>query len=288
MIIRLPKRPFVNGDRFPYLLMSDLHVGAADCEKDLIRDDLKWAKKHGARVFIAGDVFDLLLPKDHKRYNPSRLDRELQGKDAVFNTALDLGSKLLKPYADLIDMIGCGNHETAITKFHSADITSLLVERLSTAKHKVVHGGYTGAIIQSFRHKSGNGCQWTVWYHHGIGGAAAVTRGMIDFNRFASYVRNADLLWCGHKHYRWVSNARELRIPERGGEMYSKDVLHCMTGAYTGDGIEQIDEEGNYLTDWSREKGFAPAGRGGIRLWVTPFRSRANNRIWVPRMEAVV
>jgi hypothetical protein len=285
MIIRLPTRIYRCGESFPYLLMSDLHFGAAWCDRALIRSDLQWARKHNARIRIAGDVWDLILPKDRKRFVPSCLDPELRGKDNILNAALDLACRELGPYADLIEMIGCGNHETAITKHHGADMVALLIDRLSTPKHQIHHGGYTGAIVQHFRRKDGGGCRWVVWYHHGKGGAAPVSKGMIDFNRFSTYVRDADVLWCGHKHHRWVEDTSELRVPLTGNDFEIYPRKHIMTGAYDRGNHPQHDDDGNYVSDFATEGGFAPAGRGGIRLMVSIALTHNTPR---PRTEVIL
>lgn len=272
MIIDLPRKTYkTSNDVYHYLLMSDLHIGAANCDKQRIVDDLDWAKANKADVFIAGDVFDALWPKDHKRFNPSALDPLITSTDAVLNAALKLGVKMLKPYAELIRMIGCGNHETATIKYHSADMIAMLIEQLGG---DVRHGGYTGAIRQNFRRKDGGGTQFVVYYHHGIGGAAPVTKGMIDFNRFSSWVRGADVLWLGHKHNRFACQVQECRVPEKSKDLELVNVWHVMSGAYTTpQGHRQFDDDGNYQSHWSIEKGFAPQGQGGAKLAVHIDRS---------------
>ena len=269
MITRLPCQAYKNGgDSFHFMLMSDLHIGAANTDKALIRRDLELARTHNARIFMNGDLFDLILPSDHKRFNPAVLDPCLRDTDAILNATLNMGCDMLRPYADLIDMIGVGNHEVSTSKHHSVDIVSLLIERLSTPGHKIAHGGYTGAIVQPFRRKAGGGTNFSIWYHHGYGGSAPVSKGLITFHRASTYVSGCDVLWLGHAHNRLCDHAVELRIPPQGGRWKWHDVRHIMTGAYTGNGQAQIDDIGNYRPNWAREKGFAPQGRGGVLLKV--------------------
>lgn len=285
MIYRFKRAYQKTTDRFPYLLMSDLHIGAASCDKELIASELQWARDNKARVAIAGDVFDLLLPKDHKRFNPTVLDPLIRNTDSVLNATLNMGVKILKPYADLIDLIGCGNHETSITKYHATDIIALLCERLSTPKHQVQHGGYTGAWVNTYSRPSGGDGGGTgsfvIRYHHGMGGAAPVTKGLIDFARFSSWMRDADVIWFGHKHNRTLAHVRESRIPRQGSDFELRDVFHVQTSSYDTDQHPQFDSEGTYTTNWGTEKGFAPQGRGGAKLWVSIESKSAKPRIEV-------
>ena len=273
MVIRLPKINFRTGESQAVLLMSDLHIGASNCDKALIRSELDWAKENNAIALIAGDVFDLILPKD-PRFVPNVLDKALANSSAILNGAIDMAADLLGPYADQLHVIGCGNHETSAAKHLSTDIISLLIERLqlqASEGHTIHHGGYTGAVVIPFGRDAGGSRSYKIWYHHGMGGAAPVTKGMIDFNRVSTYISGVDCRWMGHKHNRLVNQVTELSVPTFGPELVARPVWHIMTGAYTSSvGDSQFDPGGHYRTDWAREKGFAPQGVGGCKLWLTP------------------
>ncbi len=92
-------------------LMSDLHLGAAHVDYKRIERDLREAKAAGDRILINGDVFDFILPSDHKRFSPDALHSRLRGRRDILNACLEWGTEFLAPYADQIDMIGIGNHE---------------------------------------------------------------------------------------------------------------------------------------------------------------------------------
>jgi hypothetical protein len=282
MIIRLPRLFYEScEERFYFHHMSDLHIGAADCRRDLIDEELREAKERNARVLIAGDVFDAITPKD-PRFSMDVLAPELRAaatsSGAVLNRAVDMAFDWLAPYAGIIHMIGSGNHETSVGKWASTDIIHLLIERLQAAApegHTIHHGGYTGAIVQRFSEpKCGGGKTfgksrtWNIYYHHGAGGASPVTKGMIDFNRIASYTEGCDVLWIGHKHNKFVDRADTLRVPMQGEQLVRRKQWRIMSGAYTGDGTAQFDDAGNYRPDWAREKAFAPQGQGGVTVEV--------------------
>ena len=279
MLIRLP-RVMLSGSTecARYMLMSDLHIGSAHMDRELLRADLQWAKDNNAHVFIAGDVFDLILPKDHKRYTPEVYCKELRdGGSNIINTSLKLGVSLLGPYAGCIDMIGCGNHETSVQKYHATDIVAMLIEQLSTkGKHQIRHGGYTGGIsipitpkvaCKGRENTFNNTRTLNIYYHHGSGGAAPVSKGMIDFHRMATFVDRAHVLWCGHKHNRFVDHAKIKSFGSTTENFFYYDQFRIMTGSYATDGEgSQIDKDGCYVQSWEREKHFAPQGRGGIKL----------------------
>lgn len=277
MIIRIPQRQWKPTS---VLLISDTHIGAHDCDKAMLRADLEWAKSTGADILVNGDLCDLVLPKDHKRFTPSILDDAITATDSVVNATVDLCVGLLKPYAKQIRMIGTGNHESAMQKHHSLDVTRLIIRELNhEAGADIRHGGYTGAVVWTFRRDAGGGAAFAVYYHHGFGGCAPVTKGMIDFNRLSTYARGADVIWCGHKHWRWASQVVERHIPQRGDQFIDRPVWHIMTGSYVGGPPEQFDRDGNYQSRWATEKGFLPQGKGGAKLMLTPIRGEGRGEI---------
>jgi len=286
MVVKLPHWEYeVMGERKNVLFMSDLHIGEAGCRKDLIVDDLNWARQNDAVVLMAGDIFGLILPKDHKRYNPSRIDPDIVHRDDQIRAHLRMGMDILSPYAKHLYMIGCGNHETKVLKYHSIDIIAQLVEELRVHHGSPVkHGAYSGAVILPFWRKEdhSNGGGFRVWYHHGRGADAPVTKGLIDFHRISTYVEGADVLWMGHKHHRYVVSTKVESVPIQGSSMLKRDVWHIMTGAYTeSDKDEQLDEHGSYQSDFVIEKGYAPQGLGGVRMTLEMKRGHKDTRVKV-------
>ena len=192
-------------------------------------------------------------------------------------------------------MIGVGNHETSMIKYHGFDAVHLLIERLGS---HIVHGGYTGILklpldimyekkpkeekttkkkSKSKKRKPDNkepeyqrtgGLVYRIWYHHGKGGNAPVTEGLIDFARASSYVHGADILWMGHKHRRYVHEEPVIRCnsSHNAKSIYPTAMWYVMSGCYSREGESQFDQQGYYRTSWAREKGMKPVGCGGVRI----------------------
>lgn len=278
MTISRPKPLTVaSGSEQGFTLMSDLHIGAPHVDYKLIEHELKQAKEKGDRILVNGDVFDAILPKDHKRFAPDALHPRLQGRNNILNEAVKWATEIFEPYVDSIDMMGMGNHDTAVERYHSFDPVLLLIYELEKKKkkadHIIHHGVYTGFIDYRLQ-KKGNGhgsYRWLIWYHHGTGGGAPVTRGMIDLHR-TGWV-DADLIWMGHKHVRVASNIMTLHCPLSGDEPYLRDVRQVITGAYfdtyRGQSQKSVREHGR-RSNYAADSGRAPQGKGGARIVVTP------------------
>ncbi len=268
-----------------FTLMSDLHIGAPQVDYALVRTELETARERGDRVLINGDVFDLICWQDRKRYSPDAVHPRLRGRRDLIPAVIEWGVEILAPYADLLDVIGCGNHDEAATRWHNVDPVALLIHDLrrqlkrADRGHTIHHGGYCGFVDYRFREagreddpsRNGRGRRWVIYYHHGGGGAAPVTKGMIDFNRRDTFV-DSDVIWLGHKHNRWSAAVEKLSCPLRGDDVTTREVRHVMTGAYyktyVGQSQQSIKKHGR-RTNYAADAGMAPQGKGGARVEVT-------------------
>lgn len=266
--MRIPREWDAKHRDYRALLCSDIHYDEPDCDRKLLKEDFDWAKSNGADIFIIGDLWSLIIPQDRKRHTASAQNREDAYVDAVVDKAVDDMAKFLEPYASQVRLIGRGNHETSILRHHGTDPVRRLIEKLDCG---IVDGGYTGAIVYRFSRKGGNTASWSLWYHHGMGGNAPVSKGLISFARAAAWVRGADALWFGHVHNRYAVDAAVSEIPQYGSEICDRQLWYLMSGAYSGK-QNQFDDQGRYKSVWANEKGFAPQGRGGIRLMLSVDR----------------
>ena len=189
---------------FGLALFSDIHLGATDIQEDKLKDDLKRSCDEGRRILFNGDMVEAILPMDKKRYTPSRA---MSNRDDVLNELTYYAVDTLAPYVDFIDLIGTGNHDDAPIKYNGYDIVGAIVTLLNTKRSKTLgnihRAGYQGYARYSIGNQLPSGLKhksaFTIYHHHGSGGSAPVSKGMIDFNRII-YSHDADLYWLGHKH----------------------------------------------------------------------------------------
>jgi len=254
-----------NGDKFNIQLMSDLHLGASSTNEKSILRELDRAKEIGARININGDLFDGILPKDMKRYQPEVIAQGLQGKDDLINQTVEYVCDFLKPYQHLIDGIGMGNHEFALLSHHNINLITWLITRLNQdSDHKTLYLGYSGFLTYRFTYATSNGKVKSVciYYHHGTGGGTApVTKGVIQFNRSNTWIEGADVIWLGHNHER-MSVADVKVAPDQNGNPSFREIRCVRTGSYA-----------NFIDNGYPVKGnMKPQSHGGALLVATLLR----------------
>jgi hypothetical protein len=254
-------------------LMSDLHLGSSQVDYALIEKELKAAKRNGDRVLLGGDVFDLILPGDLKRYEPAKVHARIRGRNDPVNAAVEWAAELLGPYADLIDMVGLGNHETAAQKKGGVDAVRLLVKELNAVRkpdlRPVAQPGYTAYLdyrLQSSP-ESRPCARYVVFYTHGAGKIGSAVASLKKLQCLTSAFA-ADLYWSGHSHAR--AHCTEVMIHAgRTGRPVAKDVKIVVTGSYmvaygaqSPASLSRNGPKGNYAS----EAALAPHGLGGARV----------------------
>lgn len=243
------------------LLQSDEHWDNPHCNRALYRAHLEQALERRAPVIKVGDLFCAMQGKYDPRSTKKDLRPEHQATDyldALVRTAADWHA----PYADILAIAGPGNHETSILKRHETHLTERWVEamRARCPRTPLRCSGFSGWVI--FQFHSGSQVQsHTLWFHHGYGGGGPVTKGVIQTNRRAVYIADADIIVTGHTHDQWIVPIPKLRLTR---ELHPNKVnqVHVCSPGYKND---YADGHGG----WELERGSPPKPQGAIWLHFT-------------------
>jgi hypothetical protein len=251
------------------LFQSDEHIDNPKCRRDLHKFHLEQAKERNAAVFKIGDYFDVMQGKSDKRSSKSDLLPDIKS-DNYINELIDFGYKELAPYKDQIAMIVEGNHESAYRKYHEYNLIQGLARDLQREGSQAIAMGYRGYIRFQFNHAKCNESQsLTAYWTHGYGGGGPVTKGVIQVNRKAVYLKNVDMVFQGHIHERWVMPVTQVGISQHGVET-SSEQTHIQLPTYK-------DEFTGVSKGWHHERGGPPKPLGG--WWVKFYWSTRSKRV---------
>jgi len=259
-------------------LFGDPHIDAPDHAAELLTRDLEKCKADGDIGILMGDVWSMILPQDRKRFSAKYGEK----RDAIINRKVDEAYERFRPYADSLEVIMVGNHETAIIKHHAIDPVAILIDRLNQVKKKgaqdsgkISHGGYTCWLLMLFDRKLTPGISDrssvsnTIWLHHGAGNNAPVTKGMIDGNRIR-VGRNADVYAIAHKHTH-IADTDRVEYLDGYGNIKTKARDFLVIGGYSGETGEDDPDADGYMIDWSAEKFYMPEAQGSVRITFEPY-----------------
>lgn len=251
------------------LLLSDIHWDNPKCNRQLLKSHLDAALAIGADIHLNGDTFCLMQGAYDPRKNKADIRPEHNVAnyiDAVVDTAIEWFS----PYAHLIKVIGYGNHESNIIKRLETDVIERFVNGLNAAnKTNVKIGGYGGWIIYNFSRNNTGSVNYKIKYFHGSGGGGPVTKGTIQFNRMATMVEGADMIWMGHVHedHELTYTVEKISVHNK---VMLRDILMVRTATY-----KEEYNDGKY--GWHVERGAPPKPLGGRWLELKPVRIQSAN-----------
>lgn len=247
--------------RQKFLLLSDLHIDNAKCDRKLLLKVLKQAKEQNAIILIFGDLFCLMQGKGDPRRSKADIRPE-HNKPNYIDAVIKDTAQILKPFASNIALIADGNHETSIIKHIEVDPIDYLLSYLHKYNPDIQHGGYQGFVrLNTYSaYTNSNVKNVDIFFHHGAWGGA-VTKGVLSVNRYASIVKS-DVVVSGHTHDTWYVEHPyyELRT---NGEVIQKTQYHIKTGTFK----QEYLQSGGFQI----EKQVMPKPLGGWWMDVTPI-----------------
>jgi len=243
-----------------FLLSSDRHWDSPDSDRAMQKRHLEQAVERNAMVFDFGDLIDGMGGRNDRRMTKSGIRAEFN-VDGYFTELINQAVDWFKPYAKQFKLIATGNHESAVLKHNEVDLTRQIVRLLNAeANANIVPGKYAGWIrLQFQRSNNASAGRHLIRYTHGSGGSSPVTRGVIQTNRRAVWLPDADTIISGHVHQNWLVTIPRERITERG-RVYFDEQNHLQLPSYKRASLHE---------GFAAERGFAPTPIGAwwLRFW---------------------
>lgn len=239
-------------------VLSDIHWDNPHCDRKLLKKHLNYCKENDIPVIIIGDLFCLMQGRGDNRRNKSDILPEHNNAfylDSIVDTAVEW----FAPYADIIKVIGYGNHETGIIKYQETDLLKRFVEMMNLkCNSNIQTGGYGGWIAYTLHYRKNSIASFKHKYYHGSGGGGIVTKGALNLTRALEMYEDMDLFTMGHIHENSSRNdVRESLITHKGNyKIRQRQIHHCITGTYK-------EEYGDGATGWHIERGAPPKPLGG-------------------------
>ena len=266
----------VDGSSFRMGMFSDIHWDNPKCDWNLLKHDLDYCLKNEIPIMFNGDTFCLM----QGAYDPRKMKGDIRPEhnnaryfDSIVETAVDF----FLPYANLMTVVGYGNHETSIIKRQETDVIQRFVTLLNyKAGSNVMTGGYGGWLIvnQLLKAKSNITQATKIKYFHGSSGGGIITRGAINLTRAMDLYEGYDVFTMGHIHENSARNDVRDSInfhPTKGYYFNHKQIHSMITGTYKEEYI-------NGLYGWHVERGAPMKPVGGRVLTIECGRDRSENK----------
>lgn len=261
----------IEGKETKIAMLSDLHWDNPKCDRDLLKKHLDYCKENDIPVMVNGDFFCLMQGRGDNRRNKSDIRPEHNNAkylDSIVTTAVEW----FTPYADILTVIGYGNHETGIIKWQETDILQRFVDLLNLkCNSNVQTGGYGGWLIVKVMDNT-KIFSTKIKYFHGSGGGGVVTKGALNLTRALELYEGCDVYTMGHIHENSARNDVRDTLSHNAYKGYyvSHKPIHLMiTGTY-----KEEYQEGS--KGWHVERGAPIKPVGGRFLTIKTERDRSN------------
>lgn len=255
-------------DIVPTLFCSDIHLDSIGCKRDILKRHFDEIKEADGLIFIFGDLLDVMGSYGDRRLQREDIDPQfIQHGRTYLDLVAEYTIDFLKPYAKNIALISYGNHEKTINKFHNHDILRSIVWTLNLEQGVNIQlGAYSGWVFLRLRNKrSSQICK--IHYHHGFGGSAKRSKGMLDVQIEAMKYPDANILVRGHTHQKWYDPSTARMRVSPNGRIYKDKIKYIQSGSY-------VDGIGAGKSGWAVEKNFNPTDIGG---WFVDFKLKKSN-----------
>jgi len=259
-----------DGNEAPFLIVSDVHFDSVKCDRELLTQHFKQIKDLGGYVIINGDWFDLMQGKYDPRGSKYDIRPEYNNGDYIDAVIRDSAEWLAQWKLPIF--LSQGNHETNILRRLETNPAERLVTMLRYQGIDAHLGGYSGWLVLRQRRKKKTGrdstLTYTVHYHHGFGGSAPRSKGVLkaDINQMQN--PDADLIIRGHDHNKWMLPISVYRLNSHNTRELKKTVHHLQTGSYKN--------QGDRYGGWETEKGFNATTMGGWFLHLKMVRGKTD------------
>lgn len=254
-------------------LMSDVHFGSSTCDVGAWQADLRKAKAQGSLIYILGDIFDAVVPTDSKRFRSGANDTEYR-VDSMLDAVIDDCADILHSVRRQVVLCLRGNHEDNIIQRCHTDMVRRLCERISDEEHTVHYGGIGCSHVLRIVDGGGKYCLCRMALHHGAGGSAPVSKGVMQFSRVK--LDGYDIVAHGHTHNLTVTPDVRQSIAA-GGTVTHRKRYDISTGGYLNQGLGE-----SYATRKNLPQ--TPVGCA----WVTVCCKRDEDGARYPSMEVTI
>lgn len=223
------------------LLTADRHIDNPASDLQLQRYHLDQAKQRDAFVLDFGDLFDAMQGKQDKRSRKRDIRPEIfENESSYLNGLVNYARDFFGPYSDNLALISRGNHEQSIDNKLEYDLVDALIYKLKAEFNSpVAQGGYRGWVRFLFENGSARFGRNGYWIH-GYGGGGAVTKDVIQTNRKAVYLSNADYVFSGHTHDQWWVPIERTHLLDSGREIWTRQ-HHVKIPSYKDEFFDKND-----------------------------------------------
>ncbi len=250
--------------------LCDLHYSSPLCDRTSAKRYI--TENPECYYIVTGDIFDLILPSDLKRYVHGANDGE---SPDLIDTEVEAICDLLSPISGRVLCWSDGNHESEVLKRHHVNVTKRVCAKLGV--RYVGHSCVLRLLLTKSEDQGGGGGRSVFFHcHHGYGASSRTAGGSLTkYEKAGIAWPDADFHVRSHDHSMVAKPIAQLRWR---GEAISDDLAWLVLG-----GTFLKTYSGGTGCGYGEQKLYNPAVVGQVIMEVRPERTgvRKNARYWI-------
>ena len=235
-------------------ICSDLHIENSNFPLDMWSAFLKERNALPNPMFIGlGDIMDLVVPVDLRRFRPSVRDDCIAARDDWLDATVELAAERLALHGTKWSFLSPGNHEDEFCKRHGTDTIRTLARQLGRR-----YGGYSGYIVLRINTVFPSGKSkviapnFKICYHHGAWGGA-FAKGYNGAVRWFERFEDWHIAAYGHCHQARVDGPMPRYYVTHGSKLKRRPVYLVNANSW----VESLSDDPKRIF-YSERHGYAP------------------------------
>lgn len=257
------------GDRFRFVIFSDVHLGSRLCSLSNFKENLidRYKNDRDAWFIDLGDCCDMIVAQTgDRRFRADMMDPSYVGTSCPIDRMVDDYCELVDPIKDRIIALCDSNHHIEIEKRTGTSPTRRIAAQLwgKDAENRLL--GYAGFLVTHFAYEGGRQDSRTrtlTWaLSHGVGSGGRTDGGVITSIGRVADDTDADISCYGHTHQLWGGDRVILSVDRPSKKVVSKKRIRINSGSY----LKGYSDDAS--TSYVEEKMLRPNSLGHMELSV--------------------
>lgn len=256
--------PSMNRESWRIYVLSDAHIGDASCDEGGLRAYIEGIHDDPqARCLITGDLISA-IGKGDKRLDLGTLAEWViaarpRVQQDILGTQAQRAVDWLRPIAERIDAVVCGNHEAKPRAWYGRDIMQEIAKDLGCSQ---AYLGSQAWLQYQFVLTSTGRRRYDILLHHGISSGRGTTPEAPELYRILCDY-DVDMAIVGHSHRRgpyppWQRAYRDAKT----GKVRLRELWGVVGGTW-----QRTPDSGD---QWSDERRLRPRSTGGVVIEYSP------------------
>ncbi len=261
MRLRTVRVTYESGDTFSLYPIGDVHLGSANCDKDLFDATIKRIRDDPKALWLGmGDMVEAISPSD-KRWTAGGVDEaivNMASQDRIGDVYVEKLADKLRPIADKCIGYADGNHERTFDKHY---FTKLSIRVLDAIGRPDAYNGWACLTRLAFESDGGHRYPLRIFSHHGWQGGRMDGAKVNESRRLMAYV-DADIYLTGHSHSKFIVPNTRLSVNQSWTKLTAQTAWVAHTGSFLR--TLQVDHSG-----YAERAGYPPTTLGTVCFRIT-------------------